>query len=142
MATAAPALSPVERVPRVDRSRPAAPASLLPQPGAIGSRSEKTDGSVSVSAGQRLPTDWVAKIGVDVGLAAPAKTPAPVVAFLNKHLNEVIHSEAFRQRMDALGMTVPDDNTPEKLAAFMRRETARQSELAKMSGHQPTAPQR
>jgi hypothetical protein len=57
------------------RSRPAAPASLLPQPGVIGSRSEKTDGSVSVSAGHRLPTDWVAKIGVDVGLAAPAPIP-------------------------------------------------------------------
>jgi hypothetical protein len=60
------------------RSRPAAPASLMPQPGAIGSRSEKTDGSVSVSAGHRLPTDWVAKIGVDVGLAAPAQIPNPL----------------------------------------------------------------
>ena len=77
-----------------------------------------------------------------VGLAAPAKTPAPIVAFLNKHLNEVVQSEAFRQRMEALGMTVPADNTPEKLAEFMRRETTRQGELAKLSGHQPTAPPR
>jgi tripartite-type tricarboxylate transporter receptor subunit TctC len=77
-----------------------------------------------------------------VGLAAPAKTPAPIVAFLNKHLNEVVQTEAFRQRMDALGMTVPADITPEKLAEFMRRETARQGELAKLSGHQPTAPPR
>jgi tripartite-type tricarboxylate transporter receptor subunit TctC len=77
-----------------------------------------------------------------VGLAAPARTPAPVIAFLNKHLNEVVQSEAFRQRMDALGMTVPADITPEKLAEFMRRETARQGELAKLSGHHPTAPQR
>jgi hypothetical protein len=60
------------------RSRPAAPASLMPQPGAIGSRSEKADGAVSVSAGHRLPTDWVAKIGVDVGLAAPAQIPDPL----------------------------------------------------------------
>jgi len=77
-----------------------------------------------------------------VGLAAPAKTPTPIVAFLNKHLNDVVQSEPFRQRMDALGMTVPVDNTPEKLAAFMRRETARQGALAKLSGHQPAAPQR
>jgi tripartite-type tricarboxylate transporter receptor subunit TctC len=77
-----------------------------------------------------------------VGLAAPANTPTSTIAFLNKHLNEVIHSEAFRQRMEALGMTVPAENTPEKLVAFMRREVARQGVLAKLSGHQPAAPQR
>jgi tripartite-type tricarboxylate transporter receptor subunit TctC len=77
-----------------------------------------------------------------VGLAAPANTPTPIIAFLNKHLNEVIQSEGFRQRMEALGMTVPADNTPEKMVAFLRRETARQGELAKLSGHQPAAPQR
>jgi hypothetical protein len=44
--------------------------------------------------------------------------------------------------MEALGMTVPADNTPERLAAFMRRETARQEALAKLTGHQPMAPQR
>lgn len=60
------------------RSGPAAPASLVPQPGAIGSRNEKADGSVSVTAGHRLPTDWDAKIGVDVGLAAPAQIPDPL----------------------------------------------------------------
>jgi hypothetical protein len=40
---------------------------------AIGSRNERADGSVSISAGQRLPTDWESKVGVDV--AAPAQTP-------------------------------------------------------------------
>jgi tripartite-type tricarboxylate transporter receptor subunit TctC len=77
-----------------------------------------------------------------VGLAAPAKTPAPIIAFLNKHLNEVVHSDTFRQRMGALGMTPPADNTPEKFADFMRRQTARQAEFAKLSGHTPNAPQR
>jgi tripartite-type tricarboxylate transporter receptor subunit TctC len=77
-----------------------------------------------------------------VGLAAPAKTPASVIAYLNKQLNEVVQSEAFRKRMEALGMTVPPGNTPEYLVAFMRRETARQEVLAKLSGHQPNAPQR
>ncbi len=77
-----------------------------------------------------------------VGLAAPAKTPTPIIAFINKELNEVIQSQPFRQRMEAIGMTVPADNTPERLAEFMRRETARQGALAKLSGHQPTAPQR
>ena len=79
-----------------------------------------------------------------VGLAAPGKTPAPILAFLNKQLNEAIGSTAFRQRLDPLGMTVPApaENTPEKFAEFMRREIARQAELAKLSGHAPLDPKR
>jgi tripartite-type tricarboxylate transporter receptor subunit TctC len=77
-----------------------------------------------------------------VGLAAPAKTPKPVIAFLNKHLNDVIQTETFKSRMAALGMTVPADNTPEKFDAFMRAQTARQAAFAKLSGHTPMAPQR
>ena len=42
-----------------------------------------------------------------VGLAVPAKTPKPIVAFLHKHLNEVVQSATFKQRMAELGMTVP-----------------------------------
>jgi len=74
-----------------------------------------------------------------VGLAAPGKTPAAILGFLNKHLNQAIGSPAFRQRLDPLGMTVPDPgaNTPEAFAAFMRREIVRQAELAKLSGHAP-----
>jgi tripartite-type tricarboxylate transporter receptor subunit TctC len=70
-----------------------------------------------------------------VGLAAPAKTPPDVVAFLNKHLNEAIRSETFQKRIAPLGMTIPADNTPATFADFMRREIARQAELAKLSGH-------
>jgi tripartite-type tricarboxylate transporter receptor subunit TctC len=79
-----------------------------------------------------------------VGLAAPGKTPPPVVAFLNKALNDAIHSDIFKQRLEALGMTVPDakTNTPENFAAFMRIETARQAALAKLSGHDPMKPQK
>jgi tripartite-type tricarboxylate transporter receptor subunit TctC len=77
-----------------------------------------------------------------VGLAAPGKTPAPIVALLNKHLNEAINSDAFKRRMEPLGMTIPADNTPEKFAEFMRGETARQAELAKLTGHAPLEPKR
>ena len=70
-----------------------------------------------------------------VGLAAPAKTPASVIAFLNKQLNEAIHSESFKKRIEPLGMTVPEVNTPETFSAFMQREIARQAELAKLTGH-------
>jgi tripartite-type tricarboxylate transporter receptor subunit TctC len=69
-----------------------------------------------------------------VGLAAPANTPAPIIAYLNKALNDVVQSQDFRNRMAALGMTVPVDNTPQMLADYMRRETARQGELAALTG--------
>jgi tripartite-type tricarboxylate transporter receptor subunit TctC len=77
-----------------------------------------------------------------VGLAAPAKTPPAIIAFLNKELNAVVQSQPFRARMEALGMTVPAENTPEKLADLLRRETVRQAALAKLSGHAPLGPQR
>ena len=77
-----------------------------------------------------------------VGLAAPAKTPQPIIAFLNKHLNDVVKTETFKQRMEELGMTVPADNTPERFDAFMRAQIARQAAFAKLSGHAPMAPQR
>ena len=75
-----------------------------------------------------------------VGLATPAKTPAPIVAFLNKALSDVVHSEAFRSRMAALGMTVPVEITPEALTDTMRRETKRQGELAALTGIKMTTP--
>ena len=75
-----------------------------------------------------------------VGLAAPAKTPAPIIAYLNKALNEVVQSQDFKSRMAALGMTVPAENTPEGLADYMRRETKRQGELAALTGIKMTAP--
>jgi tripartite-type tricarboxylate transporter receptor subunit TctC len=104
--------------------------------------------ALAVASPQRLAT-WpeiptMAELGftgVDhrgfVGLAAPGKTPASIVAFLNKHLNDAIHSGAFRTRMEPLGMTIPADNTPEQFAEFMRRENAKQAELARLSGHAP-----
>ena len=67
-------------------------------------------------------------------------TPAPIIAYLNKALNDVVQSQDFKSRMAALGMTVPAENTPERLAAYMRRETIRQGELAALTGIKMTAP--
>jgi tripartite-type tricarboxylate transporter receptor subunit TctC len=77
-----------------------------------------------------------------VGLAAPAKLPQPIVATLAKALNESINTEVFKSRMEALGMTIPAaaDNTPEKFAEFMRTQSARQADLARLTGHDPMAP--
>ena len=71
-----------------------------------------------------------------VGLAVPVKTPPAIVAFLNKALNDVVQSAEFKQRMAELGMSVPPaaQNTPQYLADYMRRETARQASLAALTG--------
>jgi tripartite-type tricarboxylate transporter receptor subunit TctC len=107
--------------------------------------------ALAVASPQRLP-NWpdiptMRELGFEgfdhrgfVGLAAPGKTPAPIIAFLNKHLNDSINSEAFRKRVEPIGVTIPTDNTPEKFAEFMRRELAKQAELAKLTGHSPLAP--
>lgn len=72
-----------------------------------------------------------------VGLAAPGKTPPAIVAYLNKQVNDIIASPSYRTKIEALGMTLPDParNTPESFKAFMTSETAKQAELAKLSGH-------
>jgi len=110
--------------------------------------------ALAVASTKRIPT-WpevptMAELGFPnfdyggfVGLAAPAKTPASVIAFLNKELNAVIRSDDFRKRMDALGMSVPAaENTPAYLADYMRRETIRQGDLAALTGIKMTAPPR
>jgi len=76
-----------------------------------------------------------------VGLAAPAKTPEPVIAYLNSKLNDVVQSQEFRSRMEALGMTVPATNTPQRLAGYMRLETVRQGALAALTGIKMVSPQ-
>ena len=76
-----------------------------------------------------------------VGLAAPAKTLTPIIAYLNKALNDIVQSQEFRSRMAALGMTVlADNNTPERLAEYMRDETVRQGALAALTGIRMVAP--
>ena len=111
--------------------------------------------ALAVATPQRIPT-WsevptMQELGFPnfdytgfVGLAAPARTPPSVVAYLNKQLNEVVQSEAFRSRMAALGMTVPAlaQNTPEYLTTYMRKESAHQGELAALSGIKMTTPAR
>jgi tripartite-type tricarboxylate transporter receptor subunit TctC len=77
-----------------------------------------------------------------VGLAAPAKTPKPIVDLLSTRLNEVVQSDAFKKRMRELGMAPPPaaENTPERFTAFMRDEIARQGTYAELSGQKIATP--
>lgn len=79
-----------------------------------------------------------------VGLAAPAKTPKPIVTYLNTKLNEVLQSDAFKKRMAELGMApLPAaENTPERFEKFMRDEIAKQGEMAELSGQKIAQPPR
>jgi tripartite-type tricarboxylate transporter receptor subunit TctC len=105
--------------------------------------------ALAVAAPTRLPA-WpdvptFKELGIDmdfrgfVGMSAPAKTPKPIVEYLNRQLNAVLQTEAFKSRMAALGMTVvpASENTPEKYDAFMRRETERQRGIVKLVGQSP-----
>jgi len=77
-----------------------------------------------------------------VGLAAPIKTPKPIVDTLSRHLNEVLQTDNFKKRMAELGMAPPpaDENTPEKFDKFMREEIGRQGALAELSGQKLATP--
>jgi len=65
-----------------------------------------------------------------VGLVAPAKTPPAVVALLNKHVNEIVRSDAFRARFAPSGMHPVENNSPADFDAYIRRELARNKERA------------
>jgi tripartite-type tricarboxylate transporter receptor subunit TctC len=61
-------------------------------------------------------------------IAAPAGTPAAVIARLNAGFNQVLRDPAFRARMAALGEE-PMSGTPDELAAIIAEESARWREV-------------
>jgi tripartite-type tricarboxylate transporter receptor subunit TctC len=67
------------------------------------------------------------------GLAAPAGTPADVVARLNRDVVSVLRTPTIEQRLQKLGATVVAD-TPEQFARFIEQDTARWSGIIKDSG--------
>ena len=62
------------------------------------------------------------------GMAAPAKTPRPLVAKLNGEVNRALGMPDVRQRLDQLGLEI-EGGTPEKFAAFIRSESDRLAKL-------------
>lgn len=70
-----------------------------------------------------------------VGLLAPSSTPEPIIATLNKALNEAIEVPGFAKKLEPFGMTVPPKpNTPESYRQFIAEQTTYQQGLAKLSG--------
>jgi tripartite-type tricarboxylate transporter receptor subunit TctC len=67
------------------------------------------------------------------GLLAPAGTPKPVVALLNRETVKILKTAEVRDRMAADGAE-PVSSTPEELAAYIRSETARWAKVVRESG--------
>jgi tripartite-type tricarboxylate transporter receptor subunit TctC len=65
-----------------------------------------------------------------VGLAAPAKTPPEVIAFLNRELNAVVNAKSFRDRFAADGMEPRAKNSPAEFAAYMKEQVEKNRLLA------------
>ncbi|HEX7891752.1 MAG TPA: tripartite tricarboxylate transporter substrate binding protein [Ramlibacter sp.] len=64
------------------------------------------------------------------GLLAPAKTPAPIVQYLNAEIQEILKEPATQQRLAQLGAT-PAPGTPEAFGAFIRAESERWSTVVR-----------
>jgi tripartite-type tricarboxylate transporter receptor subunit TctC len=68
-----------------------------------------------------------------LALLAPAKTPAAIVAKVNRDVGAVIQSADFRQAMLSQGAE-PLYSTPEELAAYVRSETERWRRVIELAG--------
>ena len=64
------------------------------------------------------------------GIAAPAGTPAAIVAKLNKAVNQGMQASDIQERLTKLG-AIAKANSPAEFAAFIAAENAKWSTLAK-----------
>ena len=74
-----------------------------------------------------LPTVQAAAL---VGMVAPSKTPAPIIAALNKQVVAAINEPAVKQKLIDFGVE-PVGNTPEQFQALINSESTRWHKLIK-----------
>lgn len=68
---------------------------------------------------------------------APAKTPGHIVQKLNQAINRAAKDPDLRPKLDALGVEVVDDSTPDSLRDFVPTEIAKWTAVVKASGLKP-----
>jgi tripartite-type tricarboxylate transporter receptor subunit TctC len=68
------------------------------------------------------------------GVFVPAGTPPDVVAKLNAEIVNALASKELSDRLAAMGAVPPENNTPERFAAFVRAEAAKYAQVVKASG--------
>jgi tripartite-type tricarboxylate transporter receptor subunit TctC len=73
------------------------------------------------------------RVGGWYGMLAPAGTPGPVVARLNKEFVAAVQSPEVRSRFDE-ALVTPGTGTPEQFTDFLKSEAARWSQLIKTVG--------
>lgn len=67
------------------------------------------------------------------GVAAPAKTPRPILDRLHAELIKVLNAPDIRERLQGLGAD-PVGNTPQEYTAFMQNEIAKWGKVIKAAG--------
>jgi len=68
-----------------------------------------------------------------IGVFAPAKTPAPIVAQLNQAIGEVLKSEEVKAKFAEQG-ALPGSGTAEQFGAFVKSEYARNKQIVDRAG--------
>jgi tripartite-type tricarboxylate transporter receptor subunit TctC len=87
--------------------------------------------SLSVAAnlpGLEESSTWIA-------LAAPAGTPAPIIAKHHREIARIYADPAMIARLEKVGILAVSSGTPAELAAFIRSETERWAKVLKESGN-------
>ena len=68
------------------------------------------------------------------GFLAPAGTPPPIVAAINRQANDIVHTPEFKARLDADGVEAAPHNTPADYRESVSREIARLEQFFKTPG--------
>jgi tripartite-type tricarboxylate transporter receptor subunit TctC len=98
---------------------------------ALGITEAKRAGSApDIPALAELPALKGVDMGVWFGLLAPAKTPAPIVARLNRELNEVLKQPDVIKKYEESGFTLRP-GTPEAFTKFIADETSKYARIVK-----------
>jgi tripartite-type tricarboxylate transporter receptor subunit TctC len=67
------------------------------------------------------------------GLLAPAKTPKPIIARLNREVVQVLETQAVKDAYFGVGMIV-QTSTPEAFSAYLKKEIAKWNEVIRKVG--------
>jgi len=70
------------------------------------------------------------------GVLAPAATPGPIVAKLNREIVRILHAPETRERFVREGAE-PIGNSPAEFTAFIKSEMAKWAKVVKAAGIKP-----
>jgi tripartite-type tricarboxylate transporter receptor subunit TctC len=70
------------------------------------------------------------------GIVVPARTPASVIARINREINASLEVAEVKERLGALGIE-PRGGTPEEFAAYLRSEIPKWAKVVRASGAKP-----